>query len=623
MNQMSDWYSIHPETSPYLTKNLNTLKTRYPDLTKLVEASSSKLREYEFQNVKQGQIACRHNTGGQWVDVYSPNWFVQELEPQFRRIKEMLHRGAELVFIAGSGLGYLNSDLQDCLEKTNKTSVILMENRPELTLAQLCLFDCKQTLEYVDFHWITGDTFFQPLEECLKDEALFSVNRNRIASFPERMLTADERNQYMQLNNWFTEKQLQFTNQQNQLRIQYEQRVNQPADLQNGLIWTASMMEAYAHTPLLRSLASGFSAHGMKDVFFPLSRGRTSNERITQSLLEHCPDVYLFLHLASTRVIPAEINRPRIIWYLDHPKHYEWDINKDQFYENDFVFYSDKKYSPYFEKISAGGTYHLTVCPSLKHKGRYRKELEAPVMFVGSHTPVEIMTKSLHKKIRDDLLLVANELTNEPTLSVEEAVQRNKLSDPTYHEFQVVADRFTSTIERDFHSAKEKLEYFFYALTNCYKREKYINALLDLGLVIYGPESWLHFLGNNYADRYRGWLNYENLADAYASADVCINIHSLQCPTCLNSRDFDVLIAGGCLVSDEVDDMHEGYLTPNHDLKMYHSPENLVNAVQELLENKELRNTLREQGHQTVQSRHLPKNRAQEILQAIHSTGWR
>ena len=43
---------------------------------------------------------------------------------------------------------------------------------------------------------------------------------------------------------------------------------------------------------------------------------------------------------------------------------------------------------------------------------------------------------------------------------------------------------------------------------------------------------------------------YHDLADAYASADVCLNIHSIQCPTCLNPRDFDVLMATGCLLSD-------------------------------------------------------------------------
>ncbi len=623
MNQTADWFTVDPETSPHFDKNRICFSKRYSQQMNLVEKSGTGLKEYEFKRLQKGQYACRQMVDGQPYDIYPSSWFEQANIQQFQRVKEMLKRGVALFFIAGSGLGYLYSDIQDSLKEKKNASVVFIETRPELILAQFCLFDCREAIDFPDFHWVIDESIYPTLQERLHNEALYTIDRNRIVSFPERVLTPKEGADYSRLSRWYVSQQQQYRLQLQQFRVQYDQRVSRPADLKAGTVWTAGLLDAYAHTPLLRSLASGFAGHGMKDVFFSLTQGCTSDERITHSLLEHCPDMYLFLHLATKRVIPKELSRPRIVWYLDHPKHYEWEINRREFHEQDFIFYSDRQYAPYFEEANVGGAFHLTVCPSLSHRGAFRPELAAPVMFVGSHTAVETMTQHLPGSVRDDLFHLADVLTHNPTLGVNEAAANLKLTDKTMHIFQSMAEAYTSTIQREFRSGKDKLEYFFYSFTNSYKRERYIRALLDSGLIIYGPDSWLEFLGDKYADRFRGWLGYEDLADAYASAQICINIHSLQCPTCLNSRDFDVLSAGGCLVTDEVEDLHAGYLQPDHDLKMYSSPEELAHTVQELLDNEPLREALREQGNQTVQTRHLPQHRAQVILEALQSKGWR
>ena len=112
-------------------------------------------------------------------------------------------------------------------------------------------------------------------------------------------------------------------------------------------------------------------------------------------------------------------------------------------------------------------------------------------------------------------------------------------------------------------------------------------------------------------------LAHEQLADAYASARLCLNIHSLQCPTCLNSRDFDVLTAKGCLVSDEVEDLHAGLLEPGLDCATFQSAEELQETVRDLLSNAEKREAMREQGHQTCREKHTPAHRAGIILDLV------
>lgn len=623
MTTPNEWFHINPNTSTFLSANLTVLRKRFPSAADVAQNAIETVKAYEFNQVDDKSYACRFTQNGQTIELYPPQWFSKDIEVGFRRIQDAINRGAQLMLIAGSGMGYWNADTADCLEEKKQTSVVCIENRPEIMLAQMCLFDCRPIFENPDFHFIVGKDFIPQLNQVFEDQALFQTDRNRIISFPERVLTQDETAQYQPLNQWFAQQQNAYLNTMQQNRILYEQKISQPANLETGTVWTATLLDAYAHAPLLRALNSGFSGHGMTPVFFPLQKCRNSNDRITNSLLQHCPDVYLFLHLASKRVIPENIHRPRAIWYLDHPKHFEWDDNRTQFYENDFIFYSDRRYAPYFKQTKAGGAFHLTVCPSLNRKGEYREEYAAPVMFVGSHNPVNSMTQNLSPSTKDHVFHIVDELLDDPSQSVVSVSQQLNLPDRSMFMIQSIAEAFTSTIQREFPTPNDKLEYFFYAFTNSFKRERFIKALLDLGLVIYGPDSWLEVLGEKHSGQFRGWLDNADLADAYASAKVCINIHSIQCPTCLNSRDFDVLRAGGCLVSDEVEDLHAGYLQPGEDLWMYQSPDELVEVVNTLLEDEDKRQCIQSQGHQTVMQRHLPEHRAKEILDAIRSSGWR
>lgn len=623
MNRSNEWFSVFPESSSFLDANIKYLRKRFPIAANEIQLSADQISKYEFMLVDEKSYACRVIENGSSINLYPPSWFAKDLEQGYRRIQDAINRGTELLLIAGCGFGYWNEDTANHLADKKQTSVICIENRPEVVLAQMCLFDCRIILENPDFHFVAGKEPIPQLQALFEDQALFQINRNRITSIPERVLTPDERSVYQPLSQWFAEQQNAFFKLQQQRQIQYELRVKQPANLESGTVWTASLLDAYAHAPLLRSLNSGFARHGMSPVYFPLQQCRNSDDRITNSLLHHCPDLYLFLHLASKRVIPENIHRPRAIWYLDHPKHYEWKENSTQFYEDDFIFYSDRDYAPYFEQTKAGGAFHLTVCPSLNRKGEFREEYAAPVMFVGSHNPVDSMTNNLDSTVKDNVFHIADELLKNPADSVVSVSQRLSLSERSMFIINSIADAFTSTILREFPTANDKLEYFFYAFTNSYKRERFIKALLDFGLVIYGPVSWLEVLGEKHKNQYRGWLDNSDLADAYASANVCVNIHSIQCPTCLNSRDFDVLRAGGCLVSDEVEDIHAGYLNPGTDLIMYRSPEELAESVKALLEDDDKRQQIQSQGHQTVMQRHLPEHRAKEILEAIRSTGWR
>lgn len=623
MNQKAEWFTINPDTSLPLSLNTKSFKKRFPHAAEIVRSSVERLHQYEFLLVNDEQYACRQKIDHQYIDLYAVSWFQSGLEPSFRRIQELMERNMEMLLIAGSGLGYFNADIAQSNAAQKKVSVVCIENRPELMLAQLCLFDCRKTIEDADFHWVIGEPVLPQLDDLFQKEALFTINRNNIVSMPERILTPDERTFYAPLNHWFAERQQTYFIQQNQYQIRYDCRIKNSPDLKTGTVWTASMLDAYAHAPLQRSLVNGFAAHGMNPVFLPLSTGKTADECIKQSLVEHCPDLYLFLHIASKRVIPENINRPRITWYLDHPKHYEWSDNSSNFYENDFIFYSDRQYASYFENTKASGSYHLTVCPSLNRDGVCRPEMDAPVMFVGSHIPVETMTQKLSGKLKEYLFQIADELLLHPAESVTGLAKKMQITNDYVQIFLLMAEQFIAAIQRKFPTTNDRLEYFFYAFTNSYKRERYIKALMKHGLVIYGPDSWLDVLGEQHKNQFRGWLGFDDLADAYASAKVCVNIHSLQCPTCLNSRDLDVLRAGGCLVSDEVEDMHGGYLLPDHDVMIYRTPEELADSVSILLKDESKRRNLMEHGHRTVMERHLPQHRAQEILNTIQSSGWR
>lgn len=82
----------------------------------------------------------------------------------------------------------------------------------------------------------------------------------------------------------------------------------------------------------------------------------------------------------------------------------------------------------------------------------------------------------------------------------------------------------------------------------CYpERVRFLSAIRDLGLVIYGWRGWEHSSLSKY---YRGPLTLSESAKVYASSSICINLNTEPITHGVNLRTFEIPAAGGFQISD-------------------------------------------------------------------------
>ena len=161
------------------------------------------------------------------------------------------------------------------------------------------------------------------------------------------------------------------------------------------------------------------------------------------------------------------------------------------------------------------------------------------------------------------------------------------------------------------------LEYFLYNTSTFFKRREIVSALLPLGLFVYGPEAWKDVLPMKYRMNYRGFVSWNDLADVYASSRINLNIHSHQCPTCLNVRDFDVPMAGGLVLGDWVEDMERGFLKPGEEIHAFNSLADAVEKASWLLDNPDDALAAAQKGQQRVMKEHTCTHRVRRIMEII------
>ena len=614
------WFRVDPENFPCLEKNLALFQQRYPESAETVRSGFQRLKEYEFLLLENQQWACRVQVGDEFFCLYDPQNFQRRLQRSLENGLYQIRKGTDLLVIAGAGLNYLASHLEPDIRGDFAKGLLLVETRPELLLAQFCLWDCRILLESTQLLWVIGEPMIPILENLFLRERLYQLREPSLGMVPERNLTVDEKEQYRQIAPWFHSFQKQrFPELRSRIEA-FHQRVKESPNLETGCIWAVSPPDAYAHTPLIRSLMGGFSEQGWKARLFEIQDGFSTRFRVAEDIIDSTPDVVLTCNTASKTFLAPGIARPCICWFLDHPYHYNPRSLETLFAPRDFVFYIDRTYAPCFANASVGAHRFLPAVSSFTREGRFREEFAVPILFVGSYDDVSAWVEPLSPKGKEAVFQLVDFLIRFPIRTAREVAVELRIAEEILEEIRKVAQAFTENLRRDFTDGERRMEYFLYALANSYKREQYVRALLDRGVVVYGPETWLSALGSQYASQYRGWLPMEHLADVYASAKVCLNIHSLQCPTCFNPRDFDVLAAGGCLLSDYIEDMDRGILDAGRDFVSFRSPEELRSVVDRLLGDKKLRESLRQQGRVTFLQRHTPAHRAAEMIRVIRQS---
>ncbi|MBX2810363.1 MAG: glycosyltransferase [Myxococcales bacterium] len=148
---------------------------------------------------------------------------------------------------------------------------------------------------------------------------------------------------------------------------------------------------------------------------------------------------------------------------------------------------------------------------------------------------------------------------------------------------------------------------------NSRQRATFIRALQSLPLRVYGDEGWRIMLPS--APVEPGPTYGPQLAKVYQSSAVNLNITSLQMPSGLNQRIFDVPAAGGFLLTDGQEDLYDFFTET--DVVTWSTLEEAQDKALFYLQRPNLRRKIIHKCQQTIISAHTYSHRVQELLSVL------
>ncbi|MBD3265410.1 glycosyltransferase, partial [bacterium] len=330
------------------------------------------------------------------------------------------------------------------------------------------------------------------------------------------------------------------------------------------------------------------------------------------------PSASTLQYLGFSAGMETGIPSRRLTWYVDDPNYLATREGNWACYQKDDVAVADRTYVTAFSRPQPRSLFHLPPAAMLESKGRFDPDLHFPILYVGSimnlqetlsHLPMAVQTL-----IQD--IVRAREAKKEVSFlawmhEMNPHAQKQK-------ELAEIAQRIVQerTAKR-FPHPEQYVDYFFYLVATFYKRWNVVKTLLPLGLHVFGPNDWIPLLGDAYRDRHHGILDASELADAYASAKININLHSLQCPTSLNIRDFDIPRAGGFLLTDWVEDLEGGYVNHKEHVCAVANCEEFAAQADYYLAHENERGEIAQTGCDWVANHHTFRHRAQAVLHRL------
>jgi spore maturation protein CgeB len=146
-------------------------------------------------------------------------------------------------------------------------------------------------------------------------------------------------------------------------------------------------------------------------------------------------------------------------------------------------------------------------------------------------------------------------------------------------------------------------------------RVRLAEALIPLGLVIYGDPGWLRLMGKR--GEIRPQVHYfRDLPDVYRGTAVNVNCTSFQMKTAVNQRVFDVPACGGFLLSDYQEDM-DSFFDVGNEAVCYNSIEEAASLAAHYLANEAERKRIAEAGRKRVLAEHTYEKRMGTLVEEM------
>ncbi len=541
-------------------------------------------------------------------------------------LQNNLEQGVRFQVIAGLGIGHVMESAHSLLQQYPRGAMALFETDWMRWAGLFALFDVREWLSQERLYLFAGENAPQNLVEFITQEYVYLLPTSQFAyvlgHLPRR---EDEAQFYMQ-------KARQTAESIEQARQSFDQSLNtfltamkEPPQVFRT-VWSCVSREAYIHFPLARAFMEGWEKQGFRSQLEPFDHQFTTNFRIVGHLVESRPDVFfsintwpveMLLDLGFQKETVESMPHPRVGWLVDDTRLYEDEFSPAPLTSWDFIFCIDRTYMETI-RHPAQQVYFLPPASQFEKPGDYREEFAAPISYVGSLPDVMESLQRLPAGVRDLIERVERARQGEYRVSFVEHWRRLEAKDE--ERLLGVAREFCATTHKGFTNERAMLEYFLYNCATFLKRKRIVEALLPLGLKVFGPQAWLDWLPEEYKERYGGFVASRELADCYASAKISLNIHSHQCPTCLNPRDFDAAMAGSVVLGDWVEDMERDLFCPGKEIYAFHHEEEAVEKAQWLLHDEDQLDASQERVRRRILKEHLYEHRVQRVLEKIKAS---
>ncbi|MBN2327454.1 MAG: glycosyltransferase [Candidatus Omnitrophica bacterium] len=290
------------------------------------------------------------------------------------------------------------------------------------------------------------------------------------------------------------------------------------------------------------------------------------------------------------------LNGKKWIWFLDDPHFF---VDKP-FEPNEYVFSFDAEYLDYLRGFQPSACGWLPLACDVGGEGKPDPRYSCDVCFVGG----VIDQSSRRSQLSPGMRAYVDRLVD---LKLQNRCKT----------FYQLAEEHPIAPGKQIQITPPVAHYLYWEANNRLRIQT-LESLQDYNLRIYGNEHWPRLLqGSPLAECFCGPIDpVTELPSLFASAQINLNIHSIQCRGSLNQRDFNAPVSGGFLLSDWVPAAGR-FFSPGVEAIYWSGQDDLRRKIDYYLHRPEERQSVIRRGRRRISQDHTYARRIEQTLQHL------
>lgn len=612
---MNSWLTLDELGYPHLEANQTALAKTQPQLAKRLDHLTAP-PTLRFRRAAQGLFVCTEEKEDTALWIHDLDFLQKALPHLPAQIGQCYQQGKWMTLLMGLGLGYYLREATVYLETHHRgepKGLLVMEADPGLFFSAFSLVNLADVIQTGRVMFAIGPNLHEELETLWRSHHLETLDWQQIAiqaGYPVR--DPEQRENYHRVLQSIKRMHAQQREDYFRLLKSCELYWSKPPDSIRR-VWT-HLNDKRAAGGILNGLAEGFAQQGLASRALYLSDTLfTRFYRCAYDFYQTQPDLILGVNHSSSYLasFADEIPIPRLIWYVDHPRH----TVELPFHPRDLIAGVANNFQNEIERRGGQWLGMVPVAASEPMTPPPREpQWQHEIAYVGSVIDQTQLWSQLDRKSLGWLEEIvagklANPLDDEPVSlqSVPGGVVKTLL--PALQATQPKARYMTE---------ERLLNYFLYAEANTRRRLAFIQALADVpGLALYGPPDWQRLLPVSLQSCYQGSIDdAEALGELYRCTKINLCINALQGFGFINPRVFDIPGQGGFVLAEWTPGIDE-HFKAEEELHWFTNLEDLQEKTAQLLDNANARWLSIQKAQRRIQQEHLYSHRAAQLLDLV------